>query len=174
MVLPLIPIAIGLTGTAAGAALNHWLTNTPDAWSDRNVFNARMRDMQLLATALNTGLTHCPEITSNDAQLSAWRAARDGFSRFYHDIGALNYLGPNDAEIEQAKSYASKFYFWTGEYNRLDCGSKIPTPIDPAKPPAPVGSNLTDWATIIKWSVIGIGGAFLIKTVSDLFKTYRP
>lgn len=171
MPLPLIPIAIGLSGVAAGTALNAWLNSPNDAWADKAVFNARMRDMQTLAQSLNNGFSACPAFMSNPAQLQSWRGTRDGFSKYYGQVGTLVYTSPSDAEIEQAKSYASRFYFWTGEYNRLKCGAAIaPTnpPLDPNN--APIPTQPQDWAGIIKWSAIGIGGILAIKTLSDAFK----
>ncbi len=174
MVLPLIPIAAGVTGTAAGVALHHWITNdTPDSWEDKAVFNARMRDMQSLGVAINTGFIHCHAFLKDPAQPVAWRGARDGFSKFYETVGTLVYSSPNSAQIEQAKSYASKFFFWVGEYNRLKCGSNISPAGETYPKPAASTTNPTDWAVVAKWSAIGIGGAFIVKTVTDLFKSHR-
>lgn len=177
MPLPLIPIAAGLTGVAAGTALNAWLNQPTDAWADKAVFNARMRDMQSLAMALNNGFSACPAFMKNTAQLQSWRGTRDGFSKYYGQVGTLTYTSPNDSEMEQAKSYASRFYFWVGEYNRLKCGGGAPiVPTNPTidpynpNPPAPEPTQSQDWASIIKWSAIGVGGILAIKTLSDAFK----
>lgn len=174
MALPLIPIAIGLGAASAGAALNAWLTGKSDPWDDKDVFNSRMRDMQTLAVAINEGFSRCKGIQNDHAQLAAWRGVRDGFSAFYKDAGTLVYSGPSDGQIAQAKQYASRLYFWTGEYNRLKCGGALEShqQTDPGRDPVP--GPETDWATIVKWSVIGLGGAFAIKTLADLFRDYRP
>jgi len=178
MSLPLIPIALGLAGTAAGAAIHAWITGeSPDPWTDKTVFNARMRDLQGLAMALNDGFSTCKPFMSNKAQLTAWRAARDGFSKFYGDVGSL-YFDPSEEKVEQAKQYASKFYFWTGEYNRLKCGGKLaptnptnggtsPTGYDDPPPPAP--GVPTDWLLIVKWTVGGLAGLYALKTVNEIF-----
>jgi len=179
MPLPLLPIALGLAGTAAGAALHAWITGeSPDAWTDKDVFNARMRDMQGLAMALNTGFAGCKPFMSSTAQLTAWRAARDGFSKFYGSVGSL-YFDPSPEKVEQAKGYASKFYFWTGEYNRLKCGGKL-TPTNTnggSKPspslfddPAPAPSvPVTDWLSIVKWTVGGLAGLYVLKTLNEIY-----
>lgn len=192
MPLPLIPVVIGSAGVAAGTALHAWLNQTVDAWADKDVFNARMRDMHTLALALNSGFSTCKPFMSNAPQLAAWRGARDNFGKFYADVGTLHYTSPNQSEIAQAKDYASKFYFWTGEYNRLQCGAPIgpvkpsPTPspgggsipiqVDPYAPPAPdpaTAGTQQDWGEIVKWSAIGLGGLIALKTVSDVFKKGR-
>ena len=167
MPLPLIPIVLGGTALAAGAALHAWLTGKDaDPWEESTVFNARMRDMQGLGLALNDGFANCKPFLSDPAQLSAWRTARDGFSQFYKDTGTV-YLDPSEETVAQAKSYASKFYFWVGEYNRLKCGGPLPQddPKDPYAPPAPA-PNPTDWGQVVKWAAIGVGttalGLFLL------------
>lgn len=170
MALPLIPIATGAAGVAAGTALHYWLTSKPDAWHDREVFNARMRDMHSLALALNDGFSTCKAFTSNRTQLAAWRGLRDNFGKFYGEVGTLNWGSPNDAQVSQAKEYASKLYFWTGEYRRLKCGPAITptTNTDPYsandEPPNP-----TDWAAVAKWAAIGLIGTYGLKTLIDLF-----
>jgi hypothetical protein len=175
MPLPVLPLSAGLAGVAAGTALHYWLTEQADPWEDHKVFNARMRDMHTLALALNDGFSTCPAFQMSMPQLTAWRGARDNFSKFYSDVGTLHF-DPSTEEVEQAKSYASKFYFWTGEYNRLKCGSPLSptTQVDPYAPPSPPPiPTSTDWTGIIKWSAIGLGGLFAIKTISDLFRTFR-
>lgn len=176
MSLPLIPIALGLTATAAGAALHAWVTGeSADPWTDKTVFNARMRDMQGLAQALNDGFSSCAPFRRNAAQLTAWRAARDGFSKFYGDVGTL-YLDPSDEKVAQAKLYASKFYFWTGEYNRLKCGGAV-GPVnpggDPYNPPPVVDPSPTDWLSVVKWTVGGLAGLYALKTINEIFGSKR-
>lgn len=178
MPLPLIPIAIGLGGTAAGAALHHWLTTEPDAWKDSDVFNNRMREMHGLALAINDGISTCKAIMSNKAQLGAWRATRDGFGAFYKNTGTLTF-DPSAETVAQAKSYASKFYWWAHEYERLCQKGAITQdkpvdPYQPAPPPTPdSAATPLDYVGLIKWGSIGIGSLFLIKTLSDLFATRR-
>jgi len=145
---------------AAGAALNHWLTADPDAWNDKDVFNSRMRDMQGLAEALQNGFSQCQAFTKNEAQVKAWRTTRDGFSRFYGDVGRLDYLGPSSAQVSEAKQYASRLYWWADEYVRRyrcgpalvsDSGGIVPTPYEPPKPKT---ENPFDWGEALKWGAI--------------------
>lgn len=176
MALPLLPLGLGLGGVAAGSALHYWLSNAKaDPWEDKSVFNARMRDMQSLAQALNDGFSTCKPLLSSKPQLIAWRGARDGFSKFYGETGTLVYSSPSSEQIAQAKSYASKFYFWTGEYTRMKCGGAI-APANNTDPyaltPDPTPAN-TDWVSIIKWGAIGLGSVFALKTISDLFRDFR-
>lgn len=172
MTLPLIPIAAGTAGVAAGSAIHYWLTKSTDAWREREVFNARMRDMHSLALALNDGFSTCARFTSNHTQLSAWRGIRDNFGKFYGDVGTINWGSPSEAQVAQAKDYASKLYFWVGEYKRLKCGPAI-TPasnVDPYAPNDPTEtSNPTDWAAVAKWVAVGLVGTYGLKTLIDLF-----
>jgi hypothetical protein len=173
-------VAAAAAVAAATTAISEWFKRTStdnDPWEDREVFNNRMKELQSFAVALQTGLVTCPVFMKNAAQVAAWRGVRDGFSSFYSSVGTLTVFSPNTAQVAQAKSYASKLYFWGGEYARLKCGTSLVSTNTPDqytatdKPaPAPVGSTLpTDWAGIAKWSAIGVGGAFLLKTLKDLF-----
>jgi hypothetical protein len=179
MTLPLLPLGLGLGGVAAGSALHYWLSNAKaDPWEDKSVFNARMRDMQSLAQALNDGFSTCKALLNSKPQLTAWRGARDGFSKFYGDTGTLVYSSPSSEQIEQAKAYASKFYFWTGEYTRLKCGGAVAPvnnvdPYNPTPAPLPPVGPPTDWVSVIKWGAIGLGSVFALKTISDLFRDFR-
>ena len=161
-------------GAAASAALGYWFSQPEDAWKDNDVFNARMRDMQALAEALQAGFAKCPAFLKNAPLLQSWRGARDGFSKFYGDIGT-RYLDPNESIVAQAKDYAARFYQWNLEYTRICGGPNLaPTPqIDPYAPPPPADTG-TDWVGVAKWSAIGISGAFLLKTLSELFAPRRP
>ena len=168
MPIPLIyPLLIG--GVAAGAALQAWLGATEDAWDDKNTFNARVAEMHGFALALNNGLAGCQAFMSHPAQLAAWRNVRDGFGKWYSEVGTLTTFDPSDSEIAQAKDYASKFYFWNTEYERLKCGDHISGAggKDPYAQNDPIPSQ-TDWAPIIKWAAIGIGLAYAGKIVTDL------
>jgi hypothetical protein len=175
MTLPLIPIAAGATGVAAGVALNHWLSDPGDVWENKATFNARMRDMFSLAQALNDGFATCPTFMAKRPQLESWRGARDNFGKFYREVGTLKYTSPNAGEIAQAKSYASKLYFWTGEYNRVcSKGAPLDAPganTDPYAPLTP--TQPTDWLDAVKWGAIGIGGLIALKTLSDVFGKRR-
>lgn len=171
MVLPLIPIAIGAAGVAAGAALQHWIAGTsPDPWEDATVFNARMREMHGLGLSLNEGLKTCKAFTTNAPQVSAWRTLIDTFGKFYTEVGTLSW-DPSEAEVAQAKDFASKYYFWTEEYNRI-CSSNRLTPTEKTDPykPAPLPDTPTDYAGIIKWSAIGLGSLIGLKLISDLLR----
>jgi len=194
MTLPLIPIVLGSAGVAAGSALHAWLNQSVDSWSDKSVFNARMRDMHSLALALNSGFSTCAAFRANTSQLTSWRGNRDNFGKFFSDVGTLSYTSPSSSQISQAKDFASKFYFWTGEYNRLKCGAPIgPVRPAPAPAPAPTSGNAAplpvqtdpyapsdpvltpattgqDWGEIIKWAAIGAGSLIALKTISDVFK----
>lgn len=171
MPLPLIPIVLGTAAVGAGAALHAWLTNETDAWSDKTVFNTRMAELHRLALALNDGFAACPAFMADKAKLGSWQGNRDNFGAFYGEVGKLNYFDPSDEQIAQAKDFASKFYFWSGEYERLKCGTPV-TPHeqkDPyTEPPQP-----TDWLSVTKWAAIGVGGLFVLKTLSDLFRPYQ-
>jgi hypothetical protein len=163
---------------ATTAAIAEWFKRSSpdnDPWEDREIFNNRMGELQAYAVALQTGLAGCQTFLKSAAQVAAWRGVRDGFSKFYGTVGTLNLLNPSTAQVEQAKSYASKLYFWGGEYARLKCGGALSStkPTDPYNTTdpnnAPAPTLPTDWTGIIKWSAIGIGGAFLLKTLKDLF-----
>lgn len=162
---------------AATTAISEWFSRSSkdnDPWEDKEIFNNRMAELQAFAAALQSGFTNCPTFLKDNAQLLAWRGVRDGFSSFYSDVGKLLLLNPNTAQVEQAKSYASKLYFWGGEYARLKCGAALAakTAADPyAGPTSPPPTLPTDWVGIIKWGAIGLGGMFLLKTVKDLFGT---
>ena len=172
MVLPLIPIAIGAVGVAAGAALHSWLTDENDAWEDKTVFKTRMREMHSLALALNEGFANCPAFMADKAKLTSWQGNRDNFGKFYGEVGTLNYFDPSSEQVAQAKDYASKFYFWSGEYERLNCGTPV-SPHNNTDPYNPTPKEPTDWVPIIKWGAIGIGSLFALKTISDLFRPNR-
>ena len=169
--MPLPLIYVGAAGAmAAGAALHAWLTSEPpDAWEDSDVFNARMRDMQNLALALNDGFATCPEFMRDKPQLASWRGVRDGFSNFYKEVGSYHYSDPSKEVIDQAKAYTSKFFFWSQQYENLKCGRSLdaPKPETP-KPTLPV-TDAHDWASTIKWAAISLGGLYLLKTVNDIF-----
>lgn len=177
MPLPLIPLAAGGTAlVAAGAALSYWLTSKDaDPWEDKTVFNARMRDMQAVATALQSGFASCPAFTRNPPTVLSWRGTRDGFSKFYADVGKQVYFAPPVEQVAQAKDYASKLYYWTAEYNRLQCGGSIPTQavIDSPVPTPPAPGTVTNWEGIIKWSVIGVGTLYVLKSLNELFGRSR-
>lgn len=178
MPLPLIPIAIGLAGTAAGTALHAWLTGgTTDPWDDKDVFNARMREMHGLALALNTGFSTCKDFLADGASKQSWKTVMNNFGKFYRDTGTLVYMGPNSSHIAQAKDFASKFFFWTGEYNRYKCGHAVSpgSSTDPyaGSNPPPEPPSQQNWAEVVKWGAIGLGGAFVLKTLSDLFRDSR-
>lgn len=170
---PVSPLTLGLGAASAGAILHSWITGEDaDPWEDKSIFNNRMREMHGLAIALNTGFASCKPFLSDKAQLQAWRNARDSFSSFYKDVGTLVYSSPTSEQVSQAKSYASKFFFWEGEYNRLKCGralsqssskGDIYSPAD--KPP----EKPIDYVAIIKWSAIGLGSLYALKTINDLF-----
>lgn len=129
MILPLI--IAGAAGAAAlGAYVQSWLSSPDDVWADKDTFNARMRDMQQAALALNTALANCKKFMADPNQLASWRIARDGFSKFYGDVGTLNYFDPSAPQIAQAKDYASKFAYWAHAYDGYKCGTAI-TPTDP-------------------------------------------
>jgi hypothetical protein len=171
-------VAAAAAVAAATTAISEWFKRTSsdnDPWEDREIFNNRMQELQSYAGALQTGLVTCKQFMSNAAQVAAWRGVRDGFSSFYGTVGTLTVFSPNTAQVAQAKSYASKLYFWGGEYARLKCGTSLVSttttdPYTPTDPAHPAGPTLpTDWAGIAKWSAIGIGGAFLLKTLKDLF-----
>ena len=116
----------------------------------------------------------CKPFLANKPQLIAWRAARDDFSKFYRDVGTIHF-DPSAEKVEQAKGYASKLYFWTGEYDRLKCGGKVapsggnsPTGYDAPPPPDP-NATPTDWLLIVKWTVGGLAGLYALKTVNEIF-----
>lgn len=164
---------------AATAAISEWFSRSSDdndPWEDKEIFNNRMAELQAFAVALQTGLVACPAFMGNAAQVAAWRGVRDGFSSFYGDVGSLILLNPNTAQVSQAKSYASKLYFWGGEYSRLKCGAALAAANnrDPyAAPATPDVTIPTDWTGIIKWSVIGLGGVIVFKAVKDLLMPSR-
>lgn len=174
MPLPLIPIILGGAAVTAGAALHAWLTESSDPWDDKDVFNNRMREMQGLAQALNDGFSACKPFYADKAQVTSWRSTRDSFSKFYGATGTLNYMGPSGAQIAQAKTYASKFWFWSAEYDRLKCGGKV-TPngnTDPYAPDHPPDEP-TDWLTIVKWGGGGLLTLAAFKLLSDLIGPRR-
>lgn len=173
MVLPLIPIAIGTVGVAAGAALSSWLNGlSSDPWEDSAVFNARMREMHGLGLALNEGLKNCAKFKSNPAQIAAWKGLLDNYGKFYGETGTLSF-DPDSSEIAQAKDFASKFYFWTQEHEKLCGGGITPSePTDPYHKTDPVPST-TDYGKLITWGIVGFGALFALKTLNDLFRDYR-
>ncbi len=160
--MPIPLIVVGAAGaTALGAYLHSWFTGEEDAWKDSDVFNARMRDLHQTALVLNDALAKCPAFMKDTNQLMSWRAARDGFSKFYKDVGTV-YLDPSEGVVIQAKDYANRFYQWAQQYDRYKCGSSfqpvIPTP-DPHKPDPPpwdpMDSPYTPW-------VVGAGALVLV------------
>lgn len=179
MPLPLIPIAIALGSASIGAALHAWLNQSHDEWEDKDVFNDRMQGLQRLGEALNTGIANCPAFKADNAQLLAWRGARDSFVKFYSDTGRLEWSSPDEAQIAQAKHYTSQFYFWNDEYNRKKCGSALAgsgkDPSAEATKPAPDATAWTsaDYITLVKWGGATIGGLVLAKTLNDIFGRRR-
>lgn len=135
MILPLI--IAGAAGAAAlGAYLNSWLSDDHDAWRDADVFNARMREMQQTALVLQDALARCPAFMNDKNQVQSWRVARDGFSKFYGDVGKV-WMDPSDEVIAQAKDYATRFYQWAGQYDRYKCGTPLSAYDKPIQPPSP-------------------------------------
>ena len=175
MPLPLIPIGIAIGSAALGAILHAWATDSHDAWADKDVFNARMRDLQRLGESLNAGFAKCPSLQNDAAALAAWRGARDGFSRFYKEVGTLNVFSPSEAETQQAKQYSSTFYYWADEYVRRQCGSAIvgagtnPSEAAATPKPSPDAWTAADYLSTVKWIVIGAGGLYGLKLIHDLF-----
>ena len=168
--MPLPLIYVGAAGAmAAGAALHAWLTSEPpDAWEDADVFNARMRDMQRLAQALNDGFANCPSFMRDTAQLASWRGVRDGFSQFWKEVGSYSWTDPSTEVVAQAKAYTSKFYFWSQQYEAHKCGGSLSVPEpEPEKPVIPGVQQ--DWASTIKWGLITVAGLYGLKTLNDLF-----
>ncbi len=175
MPIPLIyPLVIG--GMAAGAALQAWLGQAEDAWEDKNTFNARVAELHGFALALNNGFAGCKPFMSNAAQLAAWRNVRDGFGKWYGEVGTLTTFDPSDSEVAQAKDYAAKFYFWNSEYERLKCGGHISgggeDPYHKNDHPTP-DALAVDWASVIKWGAIGIGCAYAGKILLDVMPQRR-
>lgn len=175
MPLPLIPIVIGTVGVAAGAALTSWLNGmSSDPWEDSKVFNARMREMHGLGLALNEGLKNCAKFKSSPAQVSAWRSLIDNFGKFYGDVGTLTF-DPGEEEVAQAKDFASKFFFWTQEHDKLCEGGHVGPnqPVDPYGNNDPPPNKPVDYGQVILWSAIGFGTLFALKTLNDVFSSNK-
>jgi hypothetical protein len=155
--LPLVYLVPGLIAT--GGAIWEWLRPENDpAWSDRAVFNDRMRQLQSNIANLNSAFSSCAEFMSNPQQLSAWRAYRTNWSAYYKDIGSLTLFDPNEAQINNGKLYASQLAKWIDVLKSISACTTLASPSTESKPP-PHESAL-DWGSIILGA--GVVGAIYI------------
>ena len=158
MPLPLLYVVPGLL--AAGAAAWEWVrTENDPAWSDKTVFNDRMRQLHSHILALNDVFGQCKTFMANKAQLSAWRAFKTNWSKFYAEVGKREYFDPNASQISNAKLYTSQLAQWVDVLNQLpECkGQKVPSPATVPQPPVdPLGD--AKWEGVFRglgWLALG-------------------
>lgn len=144
MAVPLLAVLVpGLM--AAGAAVYAWLTPDRDGeWSDRVVFNDRMRTLQANIINLNSAFAQCPGFMADATKLAAWRSYRTLWSQYYADVGKKEYFDPNSEQITLAKQYASQMVHWVETLKTFkECIQLAP----PASPNmlTPNHANLPAW-----------------------------
>ncbi len=165
---PLIYLVPGLI--AVGGFAWEWLRPENDpAWKDNNVFNDRMRQIHAAMLDLNNALGSCKRFVSDKQQLTAWRAFRTNFSRWYGDTGSL-YLAPNDAEISNAKLYTTQLAKWIDLLKQYpEChGTAVTAPKD--ERPTPPGGDKFAWITPVAYVA---GGWLLYRFLTDLIGLHR-
>ena len=114
MPVPVIALAYLVPGLmAAGATAYEWLKPARDPeWADKTVFNDRMRTLQANIQDMNTALSQCKSFMGNAAELRAWRNFKTNWSKFYADVGKLEYFDANTAQTSNAKLYTSQLVHW--------------------------------------------------------------
>ena len=140
MPVPIIALAYLVPGAlAAGAAAWEWLRPEKDPeWGDKTVFNDRMRQLQSAILNLNSAFAQCKGFMSNSGELTAWRAYKTNWAKYYADVGKLGYLGPSDAQIANAKQYASQLVHWVDVLkSHKECVELAPSTPNPV-PPGPL------------------------------------
>lgn len=127
--IPLLYLVPGLL--AAGAAAWEWVrTENDPQWADKTVFNDRMRQLHSHILNLNTVFAACKTFMASKAQLTAWRAFKTNWSKFYAEVGQKTYFDPNASQIANAKLYTSQLAQWVDTLNSLpECkGQQTPSP----------------------------------------------
>lgn len=151
MPVPLLAVLIpGLM--ASGAAVYAWLTPDRDGeWSDKVVFNDRMRTLHASIQNLNSAFAQCKGFMADATKLQAWRSYKTLWSQYYADVGKKEYFDPNSEQISLAKQYASQMVHWVETLKTFkECIQLAP----PASPNllTPNTASLPSW-----WLPVGIG-----------------
>lgn len=158
MPVPLIALAYLVPGAlAAGAAAWEWLKPERDPeWGEKTVFNDRMRQLQSAIQNLNNAFAQCKGFMANKGELSAWRTFKTNWSKYYADVGKLEYLGPDSAQIANAKQYASQLVHWVDVLkSHKECVELAPT--TPTAVPDPLIPNGDDTPSWLLPAAIGVG-----------------
>lgn len=164
MPVPLIALAYAVPAAlAAGAAAWEWLRPGKDPeWDDKTVFNDRMRQLHTGIQNLNDALAQCKGFMTTTGELSAWRTYKANWTKYYGDVGKLEYLGPSSAQIANAKQYASQLIHWVEILKaHKECLALAP-PGPAIPPPPPPGDELPSWAL-----PAAIGAALALYAVSQ-------
>lgn len=165
MPVPLIVLAYAVPAAlAAGAAAWEWLRPGKDPeWDDKTVFNDRMRQVQSGIQNLNDAFAQCKGFMSNSGELSAWRTFKNNWTKYYADVGKLDYLGPSSAQIANAKQYASQLVHWVDVLkSHKECVELAPnTPTAPPNLP-PSEGDLPSWV-----APAAIGAALALYAMSQ-------
>lgn len=154
------PLAVVIPALlAAGAALWEWLKPENDpAWSEKSVFNDRMRQIQSNMADLNRAFAACPDFMKNAQHLGAWRAFKLNWSKYYAEVGRLTVMGPNTAQIENGKLYCSQLAKWIDVLKSLPSCVNVSVTPPPATSTKP-GASIFDQISGTAWAV---GGAAVL------------
>lgn len=155
---PLVAAIPWVLSALGGGALSLWATSSDDEWRDVNVFNSRMRQIQLGILQLNTVIAQCPAEKLDANGRKVWKDFVLVWSGFYRDVGRKVFSADKD-EVSEAKRFAAQLNQWIGLVAQK-CGP-LPTGLMPAldKPPE---SPLNPWGKIILYGLgITTGGVVL-------------
>jgi hypothetical protein len=170
---PLVVAAIPwILGALAGGALTAWATGSDDEWKDKDVFNSRMRDLQLGILQLNTLLAQQTKLDAPTRKM--WADYVKLWSAYYRDIGTLTFFGPSASEISESKRFADLLSKWIAYYAKTF--GPLPTGMMPASTPTsnyvPIGApgQKTEWGKIALYAVgIFTGGLVLSSFIKSKF-----